>query len=354
LVSNRSTILVSVCALARARGRYEWRASCTLRGCTLTTGSQGDPEPLVGLVNSAGAADKKTCGYCGGTLREIGSAPDRLKLTSDRFPYGACTGCGSFTLLDVPANLADFYPNDYYSLAPARAGRLHESLVRLQLSGLPAIASLACCARPSTGWRSTLRAIRFGAPPDWRAQRVLDVGCGIGARLTRLRQVGMHDLVGIDPYLPLAVSEPGFRLLPSTIEAAWGFFDVVLFNHSFEHMDAPLQTFRVARGLLAPHGRILIRIPTVDSTVSRRYGTGWVELDAPRHLHIPSRRALRILAEACDIKLVYLADETSGFEDTGSRPGRTPLLLRCGLEARSYARNWLGRGGRVACLYASA
>lgn len=107
--------------------------------------------------------------------------------------------------------------------------------------------------------------MRAGVAPH---QRVLDVGSGTGGLLDRRAKAGFRHLRGIDPFLKQAMTTPaGVPLACSRIEDEREPQDTIMFNHSLEHVPDPLAALRHAARLLAPDGRIIVRIPTPSSTV---------------------------------------------------------------------------------------
>ena len=82
----------------------------------------------------------------------------------------------------------------------------------------------------------------------------------------------------------------------ATVQDVPGTYDLVMFNHSFEHVEDPLPTLRHARNLLAPGATLLLRTPVAGCWAWRHYGTDWVSIDAPRHAFIPSIAGLRAAA----------------------------------------------------------
>src|SRR5690606_17617266 len=75
-------------------------------------------------------------------------------------------------------------------------------------------------------------------------------------------------------------------------------FDLIMFHHSLEHMAEPRQVFTEVARLLRPGGTVLIRVPVAGAYAWRQYGANWVQLDAPRHLFIPSAGGMKLLGEA--------------------------------------------------------
>jgi ubiquinone/menaquinone biosynthesis C-methylase UbiE len=96
-------------------------------------------------------------------------------------------------------------------------------------------------------------------------KRLLDIGCGMGAFVRRLREFSPR-VYGVDidaervaegakevPNLALAVGEH----LPFAEET----FDVVLLHEVLEHVTDDLATLREARRVLAPGGRVVLFCP---------------------------------------------------------------------------------------------
>src|ERR1041385_3777196 len=60
-----------------------------------------------------------TCRACGFTGEfQVFEAREMLHGTRHRFTYGECPQCASLQIREIPANLPDYYPSDYYSLQP--------------------------------------------------------------------------------------------------------------------------------------------------------------------------------------------------------------------------------------------
>src|SRR5437773_11741178 len=101
---------------------------------------------------------------------------------------------------------------------------------------------------------------------DLENRSILDIGCGVGAFVRRLREFSPR-VAGIDvdrervteggkvvPDLALAVGE--------RLPFADGAFDVVLLYEVLEHVTDDQATLREANRLLRPGGRVVIFCPT--------------------------------------------------------------------------------------------
>jgi 2-polyprenyl-3-methyl-5-hydroxy-6-metoxy-1,4-benzoquinol methylase len=159
----------------------------------------------------------------------------------------------------------------------------------------------------------------FGRPDfaDWferisvpLSSEILDVGCGIGQRVSYLRDVGFHRVIGIDPYIENDIDYGKncrvFRCELADIEDR---FDLIMFNHSLEHFENPVWTLEIAKQRLKEDGVILIRTP-VASSAWLKYGVQWVQLDAPRHLHVHTVRSMNIMTSQVGLKVIHV-----GFEE---------------------------------------
>lgn len=247
------------------------------------------------------------------------------------FCYVECGGCGCLQLANVPADLGAYYPNDYYSLTDTNAAQ--HSWWNLQLRRQRAWHEL-------TGKSLLGRFLPRGAdvplPYRWLRRlrmtphsRLLDVGCGTGWLLHLLYSEGFTSVLGIDPYVDRDLEFPnGVRVLKRQLEELEGSFDLVMLNHSFEHMVEPLRVLREVRRLVAPGRFALIRVPVADSWAWRHYGVRWVQLDAPRHLYLHTRRSIELLASRSGFELEHVECDSTELQFTGSEAYLRGLTLQ--------------------------
>ena len=239
--------------------------------------------------------------------------------TREVFSYRECSLCRSLYLAELPADLGSWYREGYYALEALRQEPSLKRWVKRRiaahvLGGGDAIGNALhrILAEPML-----VRIARFARAGF--SDRILDVGSGEGADLTGLESLGFCDLTGVDPYIrECRTIGRNIRLLKQGLEGVDETFDLIMFNHSLEHVPAPGSVLRQAVERLTSKGRILIRIPVAATEGWEIYGTDWVQLDAPRHVHIPSVEGMERLASGTGIELVDLSFDSYGFMYWGS------------------------------------
>lgn len=246
--------------------------------------------------------------------------------TREMFSYLQCGNCQSVQIQEIPQPdvLARHYPENYYSFAIDDDANAHGSSLKKALLvyrnrygvGLDNwIGWILSKFKPGHGILALLKAARVQVDHD-----ILDVGCGSTATLLNLlAECGFVSLLGVDPFIAGDISrENGVRILKRYIHEVDRMFDLIMFNHSLEHVADPRATLRVARAKLKSDGTCLVRIPTTSSTAWKIYGADWVQLDAPRHLFVPSREGMNALALSCGLAVDQVLDDSSALQFVAS------------------------------------
>lgn len=244
------------------------------------------------------------------------------------FEYHECGNCLSVNLDDIidECALARYYGPGYYSFDENQGSFLKQFLIRQRDRAIAGqftpLGTVLAWAKPDQEM-SLIRSLGLA-----RDAAILDVGCGAGHLLNRLADVGYTNLLGIDPFIPNDMkSIAGVPILRRELGELDGQFDLVMFNHSLEHVEAPRDVLASACRLLTPNGQCVVRIPTVSSTAWEEYGVDWVQLDAPRHVSLPSRDGMRIAGKAAGMKLERTVDDSSAFQFWASEQYRRDIPL---------------------------
>lgn len=254
----------------------------------------------------------------------------------ESFPYLECTSCASLQIQTIPSDLARHYPPNYLVPGEAVRGSLRTFLRRQRTAYL-------LSSRNPIGWfanrlkkddvRPHLLSLRH-VPSLGKERTILDVGCGPGHLLHRLQEIGYRHLAGQDPFQQSTL--PGLRVHAEPLGDLTGRFDLIMMHHSLEHTPEPVQVFMDLKKLVAPGGAILIRIPVAASTAWSQFGIDWYQIDAPRHLVIPSGEGMRMLARHAGLELFHVEYDSDETQFLCSEQYRRDIPLR---DARSYYRN---------------
>ena len=266
--------------------------------------------------------------------------------SKEQFEYDQCCACESIQIAEIisDSQLRRYYPRDYYSFeADSGAPKgVREALKTFLMTerdrgvyGRSFLGRLIETVKPEPTYVWVMR------QADVREdQKLLDVGCGAGAFLNRLARLGFRNISGTDPFLSGdAVTSEGVPLRKLRLAQAQGPFDVITFNHSFEHLPDPKAELVAAREKLAPNGLCLIQMPTPSSEAWDEYKTDWAQWDAPRHLTLMSRRGVSILAEICGFRLRRTIDIGQSWSLMASELYKRGIGLRDAQFDRRFTRS---------------
>lgn len=131
--------------------------------------------------------------------------------------------------------------------------------------------------------------------------KVLDVGCGSGVLLARMKSLGWDaEGVELDPGGVAAARARGVQVYQGQLADAKfpdNHFDAVHSAHVIEHVYDPVTLLRECFRILKPGGKLVILTPNTGSWGHQKFGSSWLNLDPPRHLILFNTPTLRAAAE---------------------------------------------------------
>jgi 2-polyprenyl-3-methyl-5-hydroxy-6-metoxy-1,4-benzoquinol methylase len=263
-----------------------------------------------------------SCAACGGTdLSPAFTARDwYLQAVDQEFTYVRCETC--LTVIADPqpdeATLNQAYTTTYAPYGAERSviERLGERLAQREATWLAAL------SRP--------------------ASRLLDVGCGNGTFIRRMRTAGWTgDIRGVEPN-ELVAEGTAARLgvqvdlgLADDFRAPTGSVGTLVMRHVIEHVRDPDAALANAADAIAPSGVIYVATPDVRALAAAVFGRYWHGYDPPRHLFAFSPVGVRALLRR------------AGFEPLAERWDFSPQMWT-GSARRALMRGRPDHWGRFA------
>lgn len=246
------------------------------------------------------------CKVCANILNnEIVEVREMYLGTRESFSYQKCGNCGLMQLVQIPADLARYYPPDtYYSLKGCRNEKVHvewfrkikaEHLLYQKKNLAGSLLSLGYTVPEYYQW---LKKSKAGF-----SDAILDVGCGSGGLLKSLNRMGFTHLSGIDPFNEKDLDYGDVKIYRKDIFEMEGKYDLIMLNHVFEHMDKPEKIFKKLYELLNNGRYLLIRTPVMNNYAWQTYKTNWMSLDAPRHFIIHTEKSIQLLCNMAGFRL---------------------------------------------------
>jgi SAM-dependent methyltransferase len=295
---------------------------------------------------------QKECRICANGLgNHLHQAREMFFGKRDLFTYIECASCGTIQIQNVP-DLLPYYSGDYYSFPPLIESQRRPGIIKSSIRAVGEAfrrrAADYYCGKRSIVNNFLFRQISKHAVriligfPDYlkdtsldllisRDSKVLDVGSGAGQTLVSLSHFGFRDLLGVDPFVE---SDRRYgasvRVSKADLSVVEGQFDLVLANHTIEHVPDPLATLKEVYRLLKPGRYTIIRMPVV-SLAWRKYGTNWVQLDTPRHLFLFTAQTFSSLATEAGFEVKEIQYDSTAFQFWGSEQylRDMPLLHEC-------------------------
>jgi 2-polyprenyl-3-methyl-5-hydroxy-6-metoxy-1,4-benzoquinol methylase len=191
--------------------------------------------------------------------------------------------------------------------------------------------------------------LRFMTLSDEPVGKLLDVGCGGGRLLNRMKKRGWQ-VEGSDfdeQATRKVTARYGIKTyvgdLPQCAMPA-DHFDVITMSQTIEHLYDPLATLRESLRILKPGGLLVMTTPNVNSLAAAEFGACWRGWEAPRHLHLFSVDALQRLTQRAGFAVTEARTYSAGcagvyrVSRAKQHPDQQSWLNQFGMLAWSYRK----------------
>ncbi len=243
--------------------------------------------------------------------------------SNELFTYKKCQECCSLSLVDIPEDWTRYYSNNYYSFNDNQSNIISiiKDKFKLQMylytlyKKNPIGKILLRFFSEDLGLKALTKV------PHNENSKILDVGSGTGSFLIKLSQLGFKKAIGIDPFIENSIEEKTRTIFKKSIYNIKQKFDIIMFNHSFEHLPDPAKVLEYAITILNKNGHIIIRMPISNSFADRKFGKNWVQIDPPRHIFVFSVKGFeRFFARTIGSKAIIkeITFDSFGFQFWGS------------------------------------
>jgi len=274
--------------------------------------------PAEGFMNDIVTSPRATCTACGKPGRVLQSGvrdPDGY--IAGEWSFRQCTDAACALVWLDPAPLPSELWKAYttYHTHTRDASKRFEKMLLSLCNRLIKLAFLPL--RIASGLQRDVNRLRFMTLDDRPAGKLLDVGCGGGRFLHRMRKRGW-EVEGTD-FDPKCAANTAARygvkthvgeLVVLALPAAS--FDAITMSHAVEHLFDPRATITECLRLLKPGGLLVLVTPNIASTAASEMGRFWRGWEPPRHLHLFSVASLTNLVQGRGFEIVEARSLATG------------------------------------------
>jgi SAM-dependent methyltransferase len=253
------------------------------------------------------------CEVCGSNQhRFLFEGRERVFGIPGVFQVVKCKGCGTIFINPQPEKetLKDYYPKSYYETDQSRY--LEYPWLRKRV--LEEYFGYGDQSDSSKVPRLLKKMVlfpfkfRYGfSIPFVQKGRLLDIGCGNGTELFRLKAMGWETYgVEIDEGAVRSARSKGLEVFAGDLfEANYPdqVFHVVRMNFVLEHLPNPRETLQEIKRILQPGGRIYISVQNARSLNYWLFGKRWFSLDVPRHYFSFTPKTIGRLLSSMGLKI---------------------------------------------------
>lgn len=147
--------------------------------------------------------------------------------------------------------------------------------------------------------------------------KVLDIGASTGAMLDLFKEVGFETW-GVEPSESAKISQSkGHKITKNYFEKAKfssNFFDLVIMNHTLEHLDNPVLVLKKIYKILKPKGILLVDVPNAGGLGSIILKDKWPYKLPLEHKHQFTKESLSAIFKESRFKITHFESRSGIFE----------------------------------------
>lgn len=148
-------------------------------------------------------------------------------------------------------------------------------------------------------------------PRPKSGSRLLEIGCGQGELLARMRMLGwVVEGLDIDPEAVRVASAAGLQVRLGELDEQHypdHYFNAIHLSHVIEHVHDPIGLLNTCHRILKPGGILTMLTPNTDSMGARWFTKNWIGFDPPRHLHLFNMRNITALIDRTRLRRVEIS-----------------------------------------------
>lgn len=269
----------------------------------------------MGIITSEPRPLCDLCGSAGDFVQSGISDPDGNLNGTWSFQRCCNPACGVYWLDPAPP------PHELWKAYASYHTHTRKSDNRLAKATLSlAHRLLKLCLLPLWAFNGLKREadyLRFMTLAHEPVGKLLDVGCGGGRFLNRIKKRGWQ-VEGIDfdeQASKKVTTRYGIKthvgdLTQCALPA--DSFDVITMSQTIEHLYDPRATLRESLRILKPDGLLVMTTPNVRSIGAREFAEFWRGWEAPRHLHLFSVESLQQLTQNAGFAVIEARTYSAG------------------------------------------
>lgn len=147
--------------------------------------------------------------------------------------------------------------------------------------------------------------------------KVLDIGCSTGVFLDLFKERGWETW-GVEPSNSAeSARRKGHNILKIYFEEAdfpLGYFDLVIMNHTLEHMENPLTVLEKINKISKKGGMLFVDVPNAGGVSAKVLGKYWPYRLPKEHKHQFTRDSLTKILNRAGFKVVHFESRSGLFE----------------------------------------